>query len=364
MTADVGRPTIVSLVGARPQFVKVAPVHHELQERGMQHHIVHSGQHYDDRLSKSFFDDLRIPVPSINLEAGSGAHAEQTARIIDRLDSALEQLQPDIVIVYGDTNTTLAGAVVVSKRSEYLVHVEAGLRSLNRKMPEETNRIVADHLSHLLLAPTTAAMKRLESEGLALQSRMVGDVMVDVLRNTARMVSEHPPEMPRGWANSGDFVFATLHRAENTDDPSRLRRLIHRLGAMHHDVRLAAHPRLTARMNEFKVSATGGLSLWQPLSYPQTVHAISRSIAVATDSGGLQKEAVLLGRPCITARYETEWVETVEAGWNLLDPNLDVSLTKWIRRRRAPFSNEVFGDGHAARNIVDEILNGRSHHRD
>jgi UDP-N-acetylglucosamine 2-epimerase (non-hydrolysing) len=231
-------------------------------------------------------------------------------------------------------------------------------------MPEEINRIVADHLSHLLLAPTTAAMRLLESEGLALRSRMVGDVMVDVLRNTARMVSEHPPEMPRGWANSDDFVFATLHRAENTDDPSRLRQLIHRLGAMHHDVRLAAHPRLTARMNEFKVSATGGLSLWQPLSYPQTVHAMLRSTAVITDSGGLQKEAVLLGRPCITARYETEWVETVEAGWNLLDPNLDVSLTEWIRRRRAPLSNEVFGDGHAARNIVDEILNGWSRHRD
>jgi len=357
-------PTFVSLVGARPQFVKVAPVHHELQERGLQHHIVHSGQHYDDRLSKSFFDDLQIPSPSVNLEAGSGGHAEQIARIIERLDNALDQLRPDIVIVYGDTNTTLSGAVVVSKRPEYLVHVEAGLRSFNRNMPEEVNRVVADHLSHLLLAPTTAAMKLLEEEGLASRSRQVGDVMVDVLRNTTKLVSEHPPEMPASWTNSDDFVFATLHRAENTDNPARLRQLINRLGEMHHDVRLAAHPRLTARMSEFNIVAAGGLSLWQPLSYPQTVHAISRSFAVITDSGGLQKEAVLLGRPCITARHETEWVETVAAGWNLLAPNLNASLAEWIRRPRVPLSDEVFGDGHAARNIVDEILDGWSHHRD
>ena len=364
MTADLGRPTIVSLVGARPQFVKVAPVHHELQMRGLRHHIVHSGQHYDNRLSKSFFDDLQIPVPSVNLEAGSGGHAEQTARIIERLDNALDQLRPDIVIVYGDTNTTLAGAVVVSKRSEYLVHVEAGLRSFNRRMPEEMNRIVADHLSHLLLVPTTAAMKLLEAEGLASRSRQVGDVMVDVLRNTTKMVSEHQPEMPTGWTNSDDFVFATLHRAENTDDPARLRQLIGRLGAMHHDVRLAAHPRLTARMSEFNISATGGLSLWQPLSYPQTVHATAQSVAVITDSGGLQKEAVLLERPCITARHETEWFETVEAGWNLLDPDLNAPLAEWIRRPRSPLSEGIFGDGHAARNIVDEILDGWGHHRD
>jgi len=357
-------PTFVSLVGARPQFVKVAPVHHELQMRGLRHRIVHSGQHYDDRLSKSFFDDLQIPLPSVNLEAGSGGHAEQSARIIERFNSALNDLRPDVVIVYGDTNTTLAGAVVVSKRSEYLVHVEAGLRSFNRRMPEEMNRIVADHLSHLLLAPTTAAMKILEAEGLASRSRQVGDVMVDVLRNTARTVSAQPPKMPTGWADSTNYVFATLHRAENTDNPARLRQLIDRLGAMHNDVRLAAHPRLTARMSEFNISATGGLSLWQPLSYPQTVYAISRSLAVITDSGGLQKEAVLLGRPCITARHETEWVETVDTGWNLLDPDLNRSLAEWVPRARAPLSAEVFGDGHAARNIVDEILDGWGQHRD
>lgn len=349
-------PTLVSLVGARPQFVKVAPVHHELQERGMQHHIVHSGQHYDDRLSKSFFDDLQIPVPSINLEAGSGAHAEQTARIIDRLDTALDQLRPDIVIVYGDTNTTLAGAVVVSKRSEYLVHVEAGLRSFNRKMPEETNRIVADHLSHLLLAPTTAAMKHLESEGLSLRSRLVGDVMVDALRQTQDRLKARPPAMPEEWESNRPYIFATLHRAENTDDRDRLRFLISRLNNIHPDVRLAAHPRLRARLHEFEIAPDGRLTLWEPLSYPQTVAAMSSAVAVVTDSGGLQKEAALLGIPCITARHETEWVETVNAGWNVIDPNLEVTFDQWVSMDRFPLSNDVFGDGHAAKRSVDVIL--------
>ena len=362
--SDTGSPHILSLVGARPQFVKVAPVHHELQRRGLRHHIVHSGQHYDDRLSKSFFDDLQIPMPIVNLEAGSGGHAVQTARIIERFNNALDDVRPDIVIVYGDTNTTLAGAVAVSKRCEYLVHVEAGLRSFNRQMPEEVNRIVADHLSHLLLAPTSAAMKLLRVEGLASRSRLVGDVMVDVLRSTAKTVSEHPPKMPAGWADSTDYALATLHRAENTDDPARLRYLIDRLGAIHHDVRLAAHPRLTARMSEFEVSPNGGLSLWQPLSYPQTVHAILRSVAVITDSGGLQKEAALLGRPCITARHETEWTETIDNGWNILDPNLITSLSEWSSRPRERLAEAIFGDGHAAHNIVHEILDGWSEYRD
>ena len=364
MTPNKDVPQVVSLVGARPQFVKVAPVHHELQRRGLRHHIVHSGQHYDGRLSRSFFDDLQIPEPTVNLGVGSGGHAEQTARIVERFNNALDDVRPDIVIIYGDTNTTLAGALVVSKRSEFLVHVEAGLRSFNRQMPEEINRIVADHLSHLLLAPTGAAMKLLKGEGLATRSRLVGDVMVDVLRNTARTVSEHPPTMPAGWADSTDYVLATLHRAENTDDPARLSQLIAQLGLMHHDVRLAAHPRLTARMSEFNISATEGLSLWQPMSYPQTVHAVLRSVAVITDSGGLQKEAALLSRPCITARHETEWIETIDNGWNILDPNLTTSLPDWIGRSRGPITDAVFGDGRAARNIVDELLKGWSQYRE
>lgn len=355
---SIKTPKVVSVVGARPQFIKVAPVHHELVRKGIAHELIHSGQHYDDSMSAGFFTDLNLPEPAVNLGVGSGSHAEQTASIISGLNGALTRLSPDIVVIYGDTNTTLAAAVVVSKRSEYLVHVEAGLRSFNRQMPEEINRIVADHLSHLLLAPTNAAMKLLESEGLASRSQLVGDVMVDALRNTEKKVCANPPTMPAGWEDSTDYVFATLHRAENTDDPTRLRQLIERLGSLHRDVRLAAHPRLTARMSEFKISAAGGLSLWQPMSYPQTVHAVLRSVAVITDSGGLQKEAALLGRPCVTARSETEWTETVEAGWNIVDSSLSAPLSEWVHHRRSPLSASVFGDGQTAHRIVNSLLDG------
>jgi UDP-N-acetylglucosamine 2-epimerase (non-hydrolysing) len=349
-------PKIVSVVGARPQFVKVAPIHRELSSRGIEHSIIHSGQHYDDSMSATFFADLGLPEPAINLGAGSGKHADQTAAIIARLDGALMQLHPDVVVIYGDTNTTLAAAVVVAKRSEILVHVEAGLRSNNRRMPEEINRIAADHLSHLLLAPTRTAMAILAHEGLADRSQLVGDVMVDELRFVEDRVRKSPPQMPEGWATSGSYVFATIHRAENTDDESRLRYVLQRLGSMHVDVRLAVHPRLANRMEHFNIASSHSISLWPPLSYPQTIHALRDALAVVTDSGGLQKEAVLLGRPCITARNETEWLETVESGWNVIDPQLTTSIPDWSRMTRRPLAEEVFGDGHAAVRIVDAIL--------
>jgi len=350
--------SVTSLVGARPQFVKLAPIHRELSRRGIGHRVIHSGQHYDDELSHSFFEDLGLPEPSVNLEVGSGNHADQTARIMERLDAALDQSRTDIVLIYGDTNTTLAGALVVSKRTEYLVHIEAGLRSFNHRMPEEVNRTVADHLSHLLLAPTNASMGLLANEGLQPRARLVGDVMVDALRAMVQRVSETPPVMPPQWQQSEEFILATLHRAENTDDPDRLQVIIDRLGKIHSDVRLAAHPRLVAQMKRHNIHAQNSLSLWPPLTYPQTVCAITRARAVVTDSGGLQKEAALLGCPCLTVRFETEWPETLKSGWNVLDPNLEMSLSDWIAQSRTPISDEVFGDGRAAERIVDAFLEG------
>lgn len=347
---------VVSLVGARPQFVKVAPVHHELVSRGIEHHIIHSGQHYDEAMSDSFFSDLRLPPPTINLEIGSGSHAAQTAGIIQRLDDALNDLQPQVVLVYGDTNTTLAGALVVAKRSEFLVHIEAGLRSFNRTMPEEINRVLVDHAAHLLLVPTQHAMQHLANEGLQQRSVLVGDVMVDALEFMKKIVEQQPPLMPTGWASSSEVVFATLHRAENSDNKERLEYLIGQLSNYSLPVRLAAHPRLVSRMKEFGITVSGNLSLWQPLSYPQTVAAVLQAGLVVTDSGGLQKEAVLLGRPCLTARYETEWTETVDAGWNLLDPLLTTSPQEWMGRQRVPLARSVFGDGRTAHHIVDALL--------
>lgn len=348
---------IASLVGARPQFVKLAPIHHELARQGINHDIVHSGQHYDERLSEQFFLDLEIPAPAINLNVGSSSHATQTARIMNGLDEALNCLRPDVVLVYGDTNTTLAGALVVSKRNEYLVHIEAGLRSFNRSMPEEVNRIVADHLSHLLLAPTQSALDRLRVEGLGNRAHFGGDLMVDVLRQTQTRVLSQPPKMPEGWDSSVPYVFATLHRAENTDDACRLRLLVDRLSEIHPNVRLAVHPRLRARLAEHKIIPQGGLSLWEPLSYPQTISAIIDAVAIVTDSGGLQKEAALLGTPCVTTRHETEWVETIETGWNVLDPCLESSVVESKTNSRPPLSDDVFGDGHAAIRSVATILN-------
>lgn len=350
--------SVTSLVGARPQFVKLAPIHRELLRRGIGHRVIHSGQHYDHELSRSFFEDLGLPEPSVNLEVGSGSHAEQTARIMTRLDAALDQSRTDIVLIYGDTNTTLAGALVVSKRTEYLVHIEAGLRSFNRRMPEEVNRTVADHLSQLLLAPTGTSMRLLANEGLHHRARLVGDVMVDAVRAMERKVSELPPAMPPQWQEDVEFILVTLHRAENTDDPNRLQVIIDRLGMIHSDVRLAAHPRLVAQMKRHNIRAQNSLSLWPPLTYPQTVYAITKARAVVTDSGGLQKEAALLGCPCLTVRFETEWPETVQSGWNVLDPHLETSLSDWIAQSRTPISDEVFGDGRAAERIVDALIEG------
>lgn len=355
---------VVSLVGARPQFVKVAPVHFELSARGIRHEIIHSGQHYDERLSADFFDVFGLPKPRTNLLAGSGRHAEQTAKIMVRLDEALDDLRPDVVLLYGDTNTTLAGAVVASKRAEFVVHIEAGLRSFNSGMPEEVNRVAADHLSHLLLAPTEAALANLGREGLEQRSHLVGDVMVDALRRVEAANERHPPVMPIGWNSNCAYVFATLHRAENTDDPNRLKGLMNRLGNLGVEVRLAAHPRLVSRLSEFDITCSGRVTLWEPLSYPQTVAAITNATAVVTDSGGLQKEAALLACPCITVRHETEWTETVLYGWNTLAPNLEISVEKWASRPRSPLPDSVFGDGRAAERIVDTVIEELKRHRE
>ena len=347
---------VVSVVGARPQFIKVAPLHHELVRRGITHEIIHSGQHYDDGLSAQFFRDFSLPEPVVNLAAGSGTHAAQTSRIIAALDGALDQRRAHVVLAYGDTNTTLATGVVVSKRSELLVHIEAGLRSGNWSMPEEVNRVLVDHASDLLLAPTAAAQAQLITEGLGKRSVLVGDVMLDSLQMMMHQATKNPPTMPAGWPPRDTYVFATLHRAENTDHPSRLRHLIDRLDRYPIPVQLAAHPRLVTKLQEFGIAPSRSLTLWPTLSYAQTIHAVLHSSLVVTDSGGLQKEVALLARPCITARTETEWQETISAGWNVLDPDLQVDPIAWAATTRAAFPTDVFGAPHVASRIVDAII--------
>ncbi|MGZ6300012.1 MAG: non-hydrolyzing UDP-N-acetylglucosamine 2-epimerase, partial [Candidatus Limnocylindria bacterium] len=305
---------ILTVVGARPQFVKAAPVSRALRG-GHEEILIHTGQHYDDAMSASFFRDLEIPAPDLNLEVGSGPHGAQTAEIMRRLEPVILDRKPDGVVVYGDTNSTLAGAVVASKVQyddggrPWLAHVEAGLRSFNPAMPEERNRIVADHLSDLLLAPTPTAIDNLANEGLADRSELVGDVMVDTFRWAMARSDGHLPAVARDLP---EYVLVTLHRAENVDDPGRLASLVDVLD-LDRPVVFPMHPRTRDSLLRAGIRLPGNVRAIDPVGYLAMVALESNASAIATDSGGVQKEAYLAGVPCVTLRTETEWVETVAA---------------------------------------------------
>lgn len=345
---------ILSVVGARPQFVKLSPVSRALQGRA-EHVVVHTGQHYDDLMSDVFFRDLGMPEPDVNLAIGSGAHGAQTGAMLGALEHVFEQHRPDWVLVYGDTNSTLAAAIAAVKIHLPLAHLEAGLRSFNRAMPEEHNRVLTDHAADLCLAPTAVAMGHLAAEGLADRSRLVGDVMTDVLHLVRDRVLAAPPALP--WADDHSVV-ATIHRAENTDDPERLRAVIEALAAVERPVRLLAHPRLRGSAERAGiVLEQGGITVHEPLPYPELIAAVMHSSGVVTDSGGLQKEAYLLRRLCTTVRPETEWVETVESGWNVLVGNdLDALASSVERSVPAEPDDHPYGDGHAADRVANELL--------
>ena len=347
---------ILSVVGARPQFVKLAPIAHAIAGRA-EHIVVHTGQHYDELMSDAFFRDLAIPDPDLNLAIGSGSHGAQTGAMLGALESAFERFRPDWVLVYGDTNSTLAAAVAAVKMHVPLAHLEAGLRSFNRRMPEEHNRVLTDHAADLLLAPTTVAMQHLEHEGLADRSVLVGDVMTDVLHRVRAQVEGDEIVLP-GHPEAGEYYVSTLHRPDNTDDPQRLAAIIDNLGRLAKPVYLLAHPRLVKLADEHGIElAAGSVRPVGPLAYPQLVRAVSASAGVVTDSGGLQKEAFLLRVPCTTLRPETEWVETVDLGWNVLvNDDLDSLAAVVGRAAPAPTDEQPYGDGHAAVRVVDELL--------
>src|SRR5699024_1638110 len=343
------RVRILSVVGARPQFVKLAPVAAACAQRGVEHVIVHTGQHYDPRLSEAFFADLHIPFPDSHLGIGSGTHGEQTGRMLLALEPVLQEAAPDWVLVYGDTNSTVAAALAAVKLQLPLAHLEAGLRSFNRAMPEEHNRVLTDHAADLLLAPTQVAAEHLAAEGLASRTRVVGDVMTDVLYRVAAGASDRLPEaVQRAGLRSGEYLLATIHRAENTDDPDRLDQVLQGLAAVQHPVLLLAHPRLRATGARLQ---RGAIRVADPASYPDLVAAVAHSRGVITDSGGLQKEAFLLRRPCTTVRTETEWTETIATGWNVLTEPAGISAAA-ARPAPAPTTAAPYGDGQAARYAV------------
>jgi UDP-N-acetylglucosamine 2-epimerase (non-hydrolysing) len=347
---------VLSVVGARPQFVKLAPVAAAFADTSDPHVIVHTGQHYDEEMSDVFFADLRIPAPDIHLGVGSGSHGTQTGAMLAALDAVLGEHQPDWVLVYGDTNSTLAGAVSAVKLHLRVAHLEAGLRSFNRRMPEEHNRVLTDHAADLCLAPTVVAMGHLAAEGLVDRSVLVGDVMTDVCFRVRDAVGDTAPSLPAGIDFGAGYLVSTIHRAENTDDSDRLGAIVAALAALPVPVVLLAHPRLVARCREFDIDLDRQmLHTARPLPYPQMVSTVVHSHGVVTDSGGLQKEAFLLGVPCTTLRAETEWTETLDGGWNVLDPDLQLVAELATRPRPTSRRTQPYGDGAAAQKVVAEL---------
>ncbi|MFL6098457.1 MAG: non-hydrolyzing UDP-N-acetylglucosamine 2-epimerase [Actinomycetales bacterium] len=346
---------VLSVVGARPQFVKLAPIVSALANR-CEHVIVHTGQHYDERLSDVFFSDLGIPHPDVDLGIGSAPHGAQTGAMLSALEPVLQQQDPDWVLVYGDTNSTLAGALAAVKLHLPVAHLEAGLRSFNRRMPEEHNRVLTDHAADLCLAPTEEAMRHLAAEGLADRSVLVGDVMTDVCLATAAALTDGPWPGPPDLAGT-PYTVATLHRPDNTDDPERLADVLSAFAELPRPVLLLAHPRLVARAEEHGVTLQRGRIRVLPAQpYPALVGLVQRAASVITDSGGLQKEAFLLRVPCTTVRAETEWPETVALGWNSLCP--DPRDLAAVDARPAPEATNAapYGDGHAAERVARVLL--------
>jgi UDP-GlcNAc3NAcA epimerase len=385
---------IVAVVGARPQFVKAAAVSRAFAEynagqsaaKRLQHIIVHTGQHYDDNLSQIFFDELEIPVPAYNLGIGSDSHGAQTGAMLKEIERVLETERPAVVLTYGDTNSTLAATLAAVKIHIPAVHVEAGLRSFNRAMPEEINRVVADELSTLLFCPTPAAVSNLGEEGIppasgsvrqrnVQQVLLVGDVMHDALLFYRRLSERKSRILSTLGLEPGNYCLATLHRAENTDEPSRLRGIMDALATIACNslpVVLPVHPRTRKLLKEHRVTSAGADKLRQidPVGYLDMVKLEAGARVILTDSGGVQKESHLLGVPCVTLRDETEWVESVATGWNrLAGASQERILAAYAAasawgREDVPYPDQatshetvqsLYGDGTSASKIVSSI---------
>jgi len=347
---------IVTIVGARPQFIKIAAVSRKLRTR---HHevLVHTGQHYDYQMSGAFFDGLELPQPDVNLGVGSGSHAVQTGAMLKGIEDVLLAESPDCLLIYGDTNSTLAGALAASKLSIPVVHVEAGLRSFNRAMPEEINRVVADHLSDLLLCPSEAAIANLALEGVTRNVHLVGDVMLDALNwAKQRAAGIEMALLARFAVQKGQYLVATVHRSENTDDRARFTGIIEALNLLDDPVIFPVHPRARKILSATEFRVRPGLHLIDPVGYLEMIALVGAARLVLTDSGGLQKEAYWLRVPCLTLRHETEWVETVEAGWNVLVGADSEMIVRTVRSCTPPkLHPPLYGDGAAADKCVDLI---------
>ena len=355
---------ILTVVGARPQFIKAAVVSRALGRAGADERIVHTGQHYDAGMSGVFFDEMGIPEPAYDLGVGSASHGAQTGRAMERLETVFQTERPDWVLVYGDTNSTVAGALAAVKLHIPVAHVEAGMRSFNRKMPEEINRVVTDHVADLHLCATRSAVGHLAAEGVIQGVHWVGDVMLDSVRHFRERARGRRDRFV-GGVRDGAYALVTCHRAENTDDPDRLRGSFEGLRAVaeHVPVFFPLHPRTRSAMERLELPLPEGVTSLEPLSYLEMLDVQAGATLVLTDSGGVQKEAFFLGVPCITLRDETEWKETLRDGWNRL---AGASADRIAMAASAVLSSpprgepdlEPFGAGRAADRIAELLVGG------
>jgi len=359
---------LLTVVGARPQFIKAAAVSRAIAAtagcpQSIQEYILHTGQHFDAAMSDQFFTELAIPQPAFHLGIGGGSHGANTGRMLEAIERVLLDQKPDALLVYGDTDSTLAGALAASKLKIPVLHVEAGLRSFNRHQPEEQNRVLTDHLAELCFSPTDTAVGHLQREGIP-PERIVrtGDVMADASRLFGERAEVHASELLADIAfPSSPFILATIHRAENTDDPLRLRAVLSALGQAPLPVLLPLHPRTRARIEHHQLELLlMGLNVCPPLGFLAMLLLERLAALVLTDSGGVQKEAFLQGTPCVTVRGETEWVELLEVGWNRLVNPADASaitaaITAQLSLDTSLPRPQLYGDGHAAEAIVARI---------
>jgi UDP-N-acetylglucosamine 2-epimerase len=353
---------IVSIVGARPQFIKAAAVSRALRENHTEI-LLHTGQHYDYGMSQIFFEELAIPEPEINLGIGSGQHGAQTGAMLAAIEEVLLHENPQCVLVYGDTNSTLAGALAAAKLHIAVAHVEAGLRSFNRAMPEEINRVLTDHVSDMLFCPGQTAAENLAHEGITQGIHIVGDVMADALHFAAERARSHSPILARLGLTRHGYLLATVHRAENTDAEPRLRGILAALLALDEPVIFPVHPRTRKQIVQLDTAlqqqiAASQIRMIEPVGYLDMVMLEQSARLILTDSGGIQKEAYWLGIPCITLRDETEWVETVQAGWNRLAGAETARIVDAVRSFTPPDSHPpLYGSGAAVQQIVALLHN-------
>lgn len=350
---------IATIVGARPQFIKAAPVSKALTEAGHTEFLIHTGQHYDYGMSQVFFDELGLPQPDVNLGIGSGLHGRQTGQMLMVIEEQLLARKPDWLLVYGDTNSTLAGALAAVKLHIPVAHVEAGLRSFNREMPEEHNRVLTDHCSDLLFCPTETAVEHLNREGIRQGAHLTGDVMYDAVLHFARIAQSRFPLLQNLNVRPKQYFLATIHRPYNTDNPVHLAEILQALASLDHPVIFPVHPRTQAAINKLKsdrptIDSDNNIKFIEPVSYLDMLLLEENARLIITDSGGVQKEAFFFGVPCVTLRPETEWVETVKSGWNKL-VSIDqaqiqaaTSVGNWPLEKPPA----LFGDGQASAKIA------------